>query len=317
MLGTKYGVPYYFLLPMQDIIGDVHGHATKLKALLDKLGYERKNGAYRHPERTVLFLGDYIDRGPDNPETLRIVREMVDAGTAIALMGNHEYNALAFNTLREDGKGYLRPHLIKNFKQHGETLLQFQNRQAEYDEYVAWFKTLPLFYENEHFRAVHASWHQPSIEHLQDVLTDDTTLSDAALQASAVPDSYTMDAVEKVLKGVELPLPAGRSFLDKDKNERYHIRYKWWENPVGASYEQLSVLPGLDLSGFTYVDESGHYYDENQKPVFFGHYWLRGEPNLYRGNVCCLDYSVAKGGVLVAYRYGGERALSPSQLVWV
>lgn len=47
-------------------------------------------------------------------------------------------------------------HLIKNIIQHYETLKQFQNKQNEYEEYVDWFKTLPLFYEIETFRAVHA-----------------------------------------------------------------------------------------------------------------------------------------------------------------
>ena len=301
---------------MYDLIGDVHGHADQLEALLNKLGYERINGVYRHSERKVIFLGDYIDRGPNNPEALRLVRGMVEEAGAIALMGNHEFNALAFNTLRADGRGYLRAHSIKNIKQHAATLLQFQNRQEEYDGYVHWFQTLPLYYENDHFRAVHASWHEPSLDYLRTTLPQ-ARLTDSALQETSHAHSPTLDAVEKVLKGLELPLPTGNSFFDKDGTTRHHIRYKWWENPIGASYEQLSVLPGLDLSGFTYVDESGHYYDEEQKPVFFGHYWLRGEPNIYRGNVCCLDYSVAKGGVLVAYRHDGEDSLSRDKLVWV
>jgi hypothetical protein len=68
-----------------DLIGDIHGHAGRLKALFRKLDYERKNGAYRHPDRKIIFVGDYIDRGPDSPEVVDIVRSMVDAGSAIAL----------------------------------------------------------------------------------------------------------------------------------------------------------------------------------------------------------------------------------------
>jgi hypothetical protein len=48
---------------MYDFIGDIHGYADKLEALLKKMGYSLKNGAYAHPERKVLFVGDYIDRG--------------------------------------------------------------------------------------------------------------------------------------------------------------------------------------------------------------------------------------------------------------
>jgi predicted MPP superfamily phosphohydrolase len=51
----------------------------------------------------VIFLGDYIDRGPEIQKVLQIVRGMVDRGNAIALMGNHEFNAMASHA--PDGKG--------------------------------------------------------------------------------------------------------------------------------------------------------------------------------------------------------------------
>lgn len=105
---------------MIDIIGDVHGHADKLKSLLEILGYSLINGYYKHPERKVLFLGDYIDRGPQIVETLQIVRNMVENEQAIALMGNHEYNAICFHFENKKG-GHLRKHLIKNIVQHYET----------------------------------------------------------------------------------------------------------------------------------------------------------------------------------------------------
>lgn len=88
---------------MIDLIGDIHGHADKLQELLLKLGYTRINGAYSHPDRKVLFVGDYIDRGPKIRETLQIVKEMVDSENAIALMGNHEYNALCFHFQEAEG----------------------------------------------------------------------------------------------------------------------------------------------------------------------------------------------------------------------
>jgi predicted MPP superfamily phosphohydrolase len=78
---------------MIDLIGDIHGHADQLEALLQKLGYTKTNGAYAHPEATALFVGDYIDRGPKIRETLEIVKAMVESLNALALMGNHEYNA--------------------------------------------------------------------------------------------------------------------------------------------------------------------------------------------------------------------------------
>jgi hypothetical protein len=58
-------------------------------------------------------------------------------------------------------------------------------------------------------------------------------------------------------------------------------------------------------------------YDINKKNVFFGHYWLIGNPTPHKINVCCLDYSVAKGGKLVAYRYNNELNLENSKIVFV
>lgn len=238
---------------MIDFIGDIHGYADKLMELLEKLGYSAKMGVYSHPTRKVLFVGDYIDRGPRIRETLSIVRQMVESGNAIALMGNHEYNALCFHYEEREG-GHLRKHLIKNILQHVETLTQFKNRQDEYNDYLEWFKTLPLY------------------------------------------------------------------FMDKDATERNEIRIKWWLDPRQASYREMSVIPieslpeeAFDLS----MMHSTSYYSETEKPVFFGHYWMSGPPELIRENICCLDYSVARHGILVAYRFDGERELSNDRFVYV
>ncbi|MFI1373660.1 polynucleotide kinase-phosphatase [Streptomyces longwoodensis] len=70
-----------------DIIGDVHGCASELEALLGKLGYV--DGA--HPGgRTAVFVGDLVDRGPDSPGVLRRVMAMVKSGNALCVPGNHE-----------------------------------------------------------------------------------------------------------------------------------------------------------------------------------------------------------------------------------
>src|SRR6218665_961103 len=104
-----------------DLIGDIHGHASELKMLLKQMGYSSKDGVWQHPERKIIFAGDYIDRGPEIRETLQIVRSMTDAGAAHAIMGNDEYNALAFSYHHPEG-GYIRPHNAKNTHQHSATL---------------------------------------------------------------------------------------------------------------------------------------------------------------------------------------------------
>ncbi len=70
-----------------DIIGDIHGCADELEDLLGRLGYSEG----RHPEgRKVVFLGDLVDRGPRVPDVLRIAMDMVKAGTALCVPGNHD-----------------------------------------------------------------------------------------------------------------------------------------------------------------------------------------------------------------------------------
>jgi len=88
-----------------DIIGDIHGCCDELETLLSELGYRRKElqpaGAvwgsiyYSHPDgRTVLFLGDLVDRGPRVLDTLRLVRNMVHTKNALCVPGNHDVKFL-------------------------------------------------------------------------------------------------------------------------------------------------------------------------------------------------------------------------------
>ena len=62
------------------------------------MGYSRHGGVWRHPRRMVLFLGDIIDRGPRIREACTWCGDMVEAGQALCIMGNHEYNALGWYT---------------------------------------------------------------------------------------------------------------------------------------------------------------------------------------------------------------------------
>lgn len=210
---------------MIDFIGDIHGHADELKQLLEKMGYTQKDNTYEHPERKVVFVGDYIDRGPKIRETLEVVKNMVDYGQATALMGNHEYNAICFHTEKASG-GHLRPHLIKNILQHYETIKQFQNRQKEYEKYIEWFMTLPLFFETDSYRAVHACWDQENIDDLKQTLVDGR-LTEDLLHQSVRKGTRFNEAIDQTLKGKEMTMPNGQHFYDKEGHKRDKMRIKW------------------------------------------------------------------------------------------
>jgi len=305
---------------MYDFIGDIHGHADKLREILEKMGYSEGLNGYAHPTRKVFFLGDFIDRGPKIRETLEIVRRMIECGNAKAVMGNHEYNAIMFHYPEKSG-GHLRKHLIKNIIQHYETLKQFQNKQEEYEDYLDWFLSLPLFYETKEFRAVHACWDENHIRFLRSVLNNDR-LNDALLYDAVIKDSAMYHAVEDTLKGRELRLPDAVVFKDKDGHVRHEYRIKWWENLENISYKELSIekiesLPDIKVP--TEFISDVKVYGPEEKPVFFGHYWLKKEenPNFFRHNICCLDYSIAKKGYMAAYRFDGEKVLDLDKRIMV
>lgn len=73
-----------------DIIGDVHGCLEELKELLTRMGYQEKEGWSHLEGRKAVFVGDLVDRGPDNPGVLRLVSSMVRRGYALAVSGNHD-----------------------------------------------------------------------------------------------------------------------------------------------------------------------------------------------------------------------------------
>jgi hypothetical protein len=283
-----------------DFIGDIHGHAVELASLLIKLGYNNNKGYFSHPEgRKVVFVGDFIDRGLQIRETLQIVKGMFDNGTADAVMGNHEYNAILFHTKNKKNGGYYREHGYKEINQHIETLRQFQHHKDEWDMYLEWFKSLPLYIETENYRVVHAYWNQKHIEFLKN---NPIVWNDDFLEKVSSKDSKEYQLVEDLLKGKEQKLPEGYYFLDADKVKREHCRVKWWQQ-IEHKLTHGDYL--IDCPDNLKHVELEHTPDEipNDRPIFFGHYWLKEEnPTLAsKSNAICLDYSVAKNGHLVAY----------------
>jgi len=83
-------------MPRIAAIGDIHGEIFKLGSLLGKLVPELD------PEDTILFVGDYIDRGPDTKGVIDLVLELSKERRLVTLRGNHEQLML-------DAYSYFRP----------------------------------------------------------------------------------------------------------------------------------------------------------------------------------------------------------------
>src|SRR5688572_2623616 len=79
-----------------DIIGDVHGCFPELVELLTLCGYEiiwekEKVKSVSHPaNRRIIFVGDFVDRGPDSPAVMKLVMRLVELEIAFAVIGNHD-----------------------------------------------------------------------------------------------------------------------------------------------------------------------------------------------------------------------------------
>lgn len=84
-----------------DIIGDVHGCFDELCQLITKLGYELTSSPHKNSvdtmhsvqhaeQRTLVFVGDLVDRGPASVPCLKLVRDLCEQGQAYCVAGNHE-----------------------------------------------------------------------------------------------------------------------------------------------------------------------------------------------------------------------------------
>lgn len=303
-----------------DIIGDIHGQAEKLKALLYKMGYRvNADGYFAHAERQAIFVGDFVDRHPRQKEVLDIVRPMVENGAARAVMGNHEFNAICFATAHPEG-GYVRAHTEKNKHQHQSFLDEFPHGSAEHTEQIEWFKTLPVYIDLKDIFIIHACWHKPSMDIVQPYLNTDGTLIDKAYLDYAKEDTAYFKALEMILKGPEHELPDPVTFKDGGGVSRNRARVRWWKDNSMDVLERLEECGAAQMSAeeVAKVNQSSICAEFNQpsKPTFIGHYWMSGTPEPLSDTICCVDYSAAKGGDLVSYRWSGESTLVKHNFIW-
>ena len=135
----------------------------------------------------LVFIGDYIDRGENPWDTYRCIRALCEQGVALAILGNHDTNALAFSTRSSDGRfdptaawddargvldrrapaatGWIRTHDRRsNIDQHQSTLRSLD--RAQYAEVLHWFRRLPVWIDLPIARFVHAAWVRPAVDRL-------------------------------------------------------------------------------------------------------------------------------------------------------
>ncbi len=146
-------------------IGDIHGNLEALDRVLERIAPEKDD--------TVVFLGDYLDRGARSMETVARVRAFVadPPCKAVALRGNHE--DIWIECFKEPNAGFLLPRsngCMDSFRSFAGAPPLDEGQALKADEFVKylqvsswfprdvveWFESLPLWYEDDHALFVHA-----------------------------------------------------------------------------------------------------------------------------------------------------------------
>jgi hypothetical protein len=244
------------------------------------MGYQVTDGIWQHPVRKVIFLGDFVDLGSKQIETVHIARTMVESGNALAVMGNHEYNAVAWATPDpRKPEYYLRRRTDKNWNQHKAFLDQVGEGSELHNSMVEWFKTLPVYLDLPELCTVYACWHPKYVNMIGQFTDSNNCLLAYAGEASSRKGSEAYDSIEHLLKGLEFALPDRHHFFYKtrdageNKEKRTEVRAKWWLTDC-FTLRELAIVPDSEIEKIPHdlVDKTRLPSFDSEKPVFVGHY---------------------------------------------
>lgn len=288
-----------------DTIPDIHADMTRLETTLKGLGNDAP----------LAFLGDFIDAGNNQPAAddeavLTRVRELVEAKRAIAVMGNHELNAILYHTLGVDGVA-LRERSERNTAQHLSFIERFGVSTPQAEAWVNWFRTLPLWEERDGLRLVHACWSQPDIDLIAQRRPDGRLAPEDFAEIGSEQTDFAK-AVKRIITGPEMKLPRGVRFHDSKGHPRNHVRIAWWRaDATNWKDAALSVSNSEELpTGSLPADREVELYPRTASPVLVGHYKMTGPPCIEASRAACLDYPLTP----CVYRWRGELNLKTDNI---
>lgn len=298
-----------------DIIGDIHGEFDALCQLIAHLGYTPDGG---HPQqRTLVFVGDFVDRGPDSPSVLALARQLIRQGRAVAVLGNHELNLLR-GTPKEGAGWYFQEREVSD-RDKFEPYARIS--PAERDACRDFLNTLPLALERADLRVVHAAWWTPAIDLLRGITDEDVLAAWHRLEQTARAQRATSDLDERLARerGIwphsleqaqpQPPLLVAHAELDTLKQMANPLRV------LTSGVERPTAAP-FWAGGKWRMVERHRWWDDyrDDVAVVIGHYWRRRhvmdrtatgkhDPDVFGGidplhwhgprrQVFCVDYSV-------------------------
>ncbi len=253
-----------------DIVGDVHGEIDALRSLMRWLGY---NDDGEHPAgRRLVLLGDLIDRGPDSPAVVELVKRLVQSGRAQCVLGNHDLNILLGDKKHDNHWFFGEEWSLEGPGSPPTPAVLADNNIRQ--TVVDFFKSLPLVLERDDVRAVHACW--------------DDSMVETARQST--------DALELHRRYVDLINAdlGDQSELDEIDRALEHQN----RNPVKVltSGKEHRISPPFEASGKLRHEERIRWWEECEADPFcvFGHYSSCGGQMSPSRRAFCADFAVAK-----------------------
>ena len=298
-----------------DIIGDVHGELGALERLLTRLGADAARG---HVERPLVFVGDLIDRGPDSPGVIALVRSFVERGLAYCVVGNHELNLMM--ELKKEGNGWCFGHddtfHVKREGAQESYYAPFQSRPLPPEERAELFDfcaCLPIALVRDDLRVVHSCWDSEQLRRLPE---------EGSLAALKLDYQRALDSNQTLRRAARKERDSfgelKRAELKPDRLLPHFMERELLlqnENPVvvttSGKEEPISHLDELDYKGgkWRLLRRARWWESYNEEPaVVVGHYWRRREGDGGsgwrsksftdwvgdRGRVFCVDYSAGR-----------------------
>lgn len=297
-----------------DIVGDIHGEYDALCSLMDCLGYDAQGD---HPnDRTLVFVGDFCDRGPDSPAVLARVQKLVESGRAAAVLGNHEINLLREDS--KDGSGWFFDARIE--QDHDKYAPYQRPGPAARPGILAFLSTLPIGLERADLRVIHAAWQGEQIKVARGLLPGSVRLHYDGWEQAARQEAAATELEQRMAAELESLTHGLENRHRQPPFLQAHAEFeaaKQMMNPLKvltSGVERKGTAPFYAGGKWRFVQRVP-WWDEYDDPipVVVGHYWRRlnranrsaagkGDPDLFdsipplawHGRQCsvfCVDFS--------------------------
>lgn len=130
-------------------IGDIHGCISYLEGLFAKI-------TVNSAEDTIVFIGDYVDRGPDPRGVIEYILELKERYQVICLMGNHERMMLDYHDYGSNKDLWFMNGGTSTVVAYGLKSTPEGKKLSIPDEHLQFFRSLLPYYETEDYIFVHA-----------------------------------------------------------------------------------------------------------------------------------------------------------------